>query len=268
MTDSAQPAVALTPGAVIQPLRGRNLIAIASGKGGVGKTWFSITLSQALSKMGRKVLLFDGDLGLANVDIQLGLMPERDLGAVIDRSATLEQVAQRYPAGGFEIVAGRSGSGSLASLTTQRLSELRNDLLAIAPKYDHVLLDCGAGIDRNVRVLSGPAGTTLVVTNDEPTAITDAYAFIKVTYATNPAADIRIIVNQATTPRDGERTYSTILKACENFLGKSPGLGGIIRRDPRVPDTIRHQSPLLTRSPNTEAAEDVERIAAVLAEPK
>lgn len=268
MTEAPNTATATAPVATIQPLRGRNLIAIASGKGGVGKTWFSITLSQALSKMGRKVLLFDGDLGLANVDIQLGLMPERDLGAVIDRSATLEQVAQRYPAGGFEIVAGRSGSGSLASLTTQRLSELRNDLLALAPKYDHVLLDCGAGIDRNVRVLSGPAGVTLVVTNDEPTAITDAYAFIKVTYATNPVADVRLIVNQANTQRDGERTFATIHKACENFLGKSPALGGIIRRDPRVPDSIRHQSPLLTRSPNTEAAEDVERIAAALAEPK
>lgn len=258
----------LAPSASIQPLRGRNLIAIASGKGGVGKTWFSISLSQALSRLGKRVLLFDGDLGLANVDIQLGLMPERDLGAVLDHSASMEQVAQRYPAGGFDIIAGRSGSGSLASLTTQRLSELRNDLLALAPKYDHVLLDCGAGIDRNVRVLSGPAGTTLVVTNDEPTAITDAYAFIKVTYATNPTADLRIIVNQAQTPRDGERTYSTILKACENFLGKSPLLGGIIRRDPRVPETIRHQTPLLTRSPSTEAAQDVEKIAAQLVSAK
>jgi flagellar biosynthesis protein FlhG len=259
-------ATSLTPN--VQPLRGKNVIAIASGKGGVGKTWFSITLSQALARMGRKVVLFDGDLGLANVDIQLGLMPERDLGAVIDRSATLEQVAQRYAAGGFDIIAGRSGSGSLASLTTQRLSELRNDLLAMAPKYDHVLLDCGAGIDRNVRVLSGPAGTTLVVTNDEPTAITDAYAFIKVTYATNPLADIRVIVNLASSPRDGERTYQTILKACENFLGKSPALGGIIRRDTRVPESIRNQTPILTRSPGSDAAEDVERIAALLAEPK
>jgi flagellar biosynthesis protein FlhG len=260
------PLASLTPN--VQPLRGKNVIAIASGKGGVGKTWFSITLSQALSRMGRKVVLFDGDLGLANVDIQLGLMPERDLGAVIDRSATLEQVAQRYAAGGFDIIAGRSGSGSLASLTTQRLSELRNDLLAMAPKYDHVLLDCGAGIDRNVRVLSGPAATTLVVTNDEPTAITDAYAFIKVTYATNPLADIRVIVNLAASPRDGERTYQTILKACENFLGKSPALGGIIRRDARVPEAIRNQTPILTRSPGSDAAEDVERIAALLAEPK
>lgn len=265
MNDAHQP---LTPTATIQPLRGRNMIAIASGKGGVGKTWLSISLSQALSRQGRKVLLFDGDLGLANVDIQLGLMPERDLGAVIDHSATMEQVAQRYPAGGFDIVAGRSGSGSLASLTTQRLSELRNDLLAIAPRYDHILLDCGAGIDRNVRVLSGPAGMTLVVTNDEPTAITDAYAFIKVTYATNPAADLRIVINQAPTLRDGERTYGTILKACENFLGKSPALGGIIRRDARVPETIRHQAPLLTRSPTSDAAEDVERIAVTLFEPR
>src|ERR1700722_7701865 len=107
-------------------LQCKNMIAIASGKGGVGKTWFSITLCNALAKRGKHVLLFDGDFGLANVDIQLGLTPERDLGAVIDGTSTLPAAITKYPEGGFDILAGRSGSGTLATLPTQKLSELRN----------------------------------------------------------------------------------------------------------------------------------------------
>ena len=113
--------------AKITQLRGHNVIAVASGKGGVGKTWFSITLTHALTKLGRNALLFDGDLGLANVDIQLGLMPKRDLGAVVDGRYSLQAAAERFPDGGFDIIAGRSGSGNLANLTVARLNELRND---------------------------------------------------------------------------------------------------------------------------------------------
>lgn len=248
----------------VTPLRGQNIVAIASGKGGVGKTWFAITLTHALARGGRRALLFDGDLGLANVDIQLGLMPKRDLGAVVDGMITLQTAAERYADGGFDIIAGRSGSGSLASLGTQRLIELRNDLLQLARSYDCVVVDLGAGVDRTVRQLAGPAGITLVVTTDEPTSLTDAYAFIKVTHARNPAADLRIVVNMASSVRDGERTYLTILKACQNFLKFSPPLAGIVRRDNRVREAIRHQVPLLTRSPASEAAHDVEAIAARL----
>ena len=96
-----------------KPLRGHNVVAVASGKGGVGKTWFSITLSHAMARMGRRTLLFDGDLGLANVDIQLGLTPKYDLGSVIEGRIDLQQATLRHD-GGFDILAGRSGSGSLS----------------------------------------------------------------------------------------------------------------------------------------------------------
>ena len=248
----------------VQPLHGANLIAVASGKGGVGKTWFAITLTHALARQGRRILLFDGDLGLANVDIQLGLTPKRDLAAVIDGKVSLGGAAERYDDGCFDIIAGRSGSGSLANLTTQRLNELRGELLGVAKQYDSVVVDLGAGVDRTVRQLSGPAGITLVVTTDEPTSLTDAYAFIKVTHATNPRADLRIVVNMAGSMRDGERTYVTILKACQNFLKYSPALAGIVRRDQKVRDTIRAQSPLLTRWPDADAATDVQAIATKL----
>src|SRR5688572_13751422 len=112
--------------------KAKNVIAVASGKGGVGKTWFAITLSHALAKAGRKTLLFDGDLGLANVDIQLGLTPDRDLGGVITGRIGLAQAASRYEEGGFDIVAGRSGTGSLATLPAQRLAQLGSEIVTVA----------------------------------------------------------------------------------------------------------------------------------------
>lgn len=241
--------------------RGRNVIAVASGKGGVGKTWFSITLAHAMAKLGKSVLLFDGDLGLANVDVQLGLMPKRDLNDVIRGRLALEHVIQRYEDGGFDIVAGRSGQASLSALPSQRLLMLRDQLLDVANKYDVVIVDLGAGVDRTVRLFAAAATKTLLVTTDEPTSLTDAYAFIKLGSAAGASKHVNVVVNMAQSTIEGEKTYKTLLKACENFLRLSPPLAGMVRQDPRVKDTIRHQTPILTRSPNTDAAEDVQKIA-------
>ena len=240
---------------------GNNIIAVASGKGGVGKTFFSITLAHALSKMGKRVLLFDGDLGLANVDVQLGLMPKRDLNDVIRGRLSLEKVVQTYEDGDFDIIAGRSGQASLSALPSQRLSLLRDQLIDISSKYDVVIIDLGAGVDRTVRMLSAAATRTLLVTTDEPTSLTDAYAFIKLGSAAGMSRKVSIVINQAASASDGEKTYKTLLKACENFLKLTPPLAGLVRHDPRVKESIRHQTPILTRSPNSEAAADVEKIA-------
>lgn len=243
--------------------RGTNIIAVASGKGGVGKTFFSITLTQALTRMGKRVLLFDGDLGLANVDVQLGLMPKRDLNDVIRGRLSLDKVIQPYEDGGFDIIAGRSGQASLSALPSQRLAMLRDQLLEVSDNYDVVVIDLGAGVDRTVRMFSAMATRTLLVTTEEPTSLTDGYAFIKLGSAAGMSKNVSIVVNQAQSASEGEKTYKTLLKACENFLRLSPPLAGMVRSDPRVRETIRHQTPLLTRSPNTEAASDVEKIAKV-----
>lgn len=241
--------------------RGKNLIAVASGKGGVGKTWFSITLSHALAQAGKKVLLFDGDLGLANVDVQLGLMPKRDLNDVIRGRLGLDKVIQRYEEGGFDIVAGRSGQASLSALPSQRLVLLRDQLLEVANSYDVVVMDLGAGVDRTVRMFSATATKTLLVSTDEPTSLTDAYAFIKLGSAAGMSKNISIVINQAASALEGERTYKTLLRACENFLRLSPPMAGMVRHDAKVKDTIRHQTPILIRSPNADAATDVQKIA-------
>ncbi len=251
---STVPSIAASAGS--KP-NGRRMIAVASGKGGVGKTWFAITLSHALAKEGRKTLLFDGDLGLANVDIQLGLMPKHDLGAVIAGKLPLNQAPIPFEDGGFDIIAGRSGSGNLANLTMNRLNTLGEDLLLLSSIYDHVVLDLGAGVERTVRNLTTHVDTVLVVTTDEPTALTDAYAFIKLTHMERPEQDIRVVINMANSTREGERTYNTILKACQGFLKFSPPLAGVIRRDVKVRETIRSQTSILVRFPNTEAAVDV-----------
>lgn len=259
MTEGSPATISRLPGAGAQPLA--NVIAVASGKGGVGKTWFSITLSHAMANLGQRTLLFDGDLGLANVDIQLGLMPNRDLTAVVEGTSTLKGAAQRFADGGFDIIAGRSGSGGLAGLSQQRLGDLRGAIADLSADYDRIVLDLGAGLERPIRMLAVQAGAILVVTTDEPTALTDAYAFIKTIRAARPAADLRVVVNMARTLREGQRTYETLLKACRNFLKFNPPLVGIIRQDRMVRDAIRSQTALLRRAPSSDAAKDVEKIA-------
>ena len=241
--------------------KGRNLIAVASGKGGVGKTWFSITLAHALSLLKQKTLLFDGDLGLANIDIQLGLMAKYDLGSVVSGKLTLNQVVQQCPKGHFDVIAGRSGSAGLASMPIGRLQILGEDLCLLASSYNKVILDMGAGVEKPVRILSGLAEKIIVVCTDEPTSLTDAYAFIKIMTMQYPKSKINVVINQANSLREGQRTYDTLQKACINFLKITPPLLGIIRRDTRVRDAIRNQTPIIMRYPTSEAAEDVIAIA-------
>jgi len=265
MTTTEAPTLAPRP---TVRAKGRNVVAVASGKGGVGKTWFSITLAHALARAGQRVLLFDGDLGLANVDIQLGLMPKSDLGSVVAGRQTLNQALTSYPEGGFDIIAGRSGSGTLANIPLSRLQMLGDDLVVLAGNYDRVVVDLGAGVEKTTRNFSQQAGTIMVVTTDEPTSLTDAYAFIKVTHMDRPGTDMRIVVNMANSTREGERIYNTLLKACEGFLKISPPLAGVIRRDLKVREAIRNQTPIMTRSPNAEAAADVEAIVQRLIRPR
>jgi len=242
-----------------------NIIAIASGKGGVGKTWISSTMAHVFANSGRKALLFDGDIGLANVDVQLGLSPDIDLSDVFSGKATLAQAVTHYPDGNFDIIAGRSGSGSLAALRTEKIESLRAELEALAKSYDVVLLDLGAGVEQQVQALAKLAKKCMIIVTDEPTSLTDAYAFIKILrMQTNAIPDIQIIVNMAENSRKGMKTFGALKNACENFLKFAPKLAGIIRRDPKVKKAIQSQKPLLTLSGKTVAAADIAAIAVKL----
>lgn len=262
---TVQTAIRLVPA---QPAPLGRTAAIASGKGGVGKTWFATTLAHALARQGRRVLLFDADLGLANIDIQLGLAPTHDLASVVSGTVPLARAITAFAPGGFDVLAGSSGSGTLSTMDSTALERLLMALGAAAEGYDHVLLDLGAGLDRGVRRMAAWVDTLLVVATEEPTSLTDAYATLKLHAADRPGGDARLVVNQVTTPGAGERTAATLARACNAFLGRAPVLAGYIRRDPHVQDAIRRQAPLLVRHPNCQASLDVEAVAAGLLAPR
>ncbi len=247
----------------------RKLITIASGKGGVGKTWVSTSLAHALAHLGKKTLLFDGDFGLANVDIQLGIVPAKDLGNYISCDASLSEIITRYTDSsgyGFDVLPGKSGSGALGSLSRELLLRLKSGLTALAASQDYVVLDLAAGIDPSVTTLSSHQGLIIVVMTSDPTSLTDAYAFIKLTRMRNPAANIKIVVNNVDNKRDGNRAYEAIKKACEGFLKISPPLLGMIKQDAKVVDAIRSQMPILTRHPYSEASHNIKNLAAAIIE--
>ena len=242
------------------------LVAIASGKGGVGKTWFSVTLAHALAMQAHRVLLVDGDLGLANVDIQLGMMPKLDLGHLLAGSHGADAVIMKVPKSGFDLLPGRSGVGTFSALDEPALNAVVRLLHESSANYDMLLLDCGAGVDRTAQKLVELADTVLLVITEDPTSLTDAYAVLKLLMlAREPAGlDVRVVVNMAGSPAAGLRAYETLANAANGFLRFRPKLAGVIRRDDRVKDAIRRQSLLLARTPQSIAGHDVEHIANLL----
>lgn len=240
------------------------IIAIASGKGGVGKTWLSISLAHYLAKQGKKTLLFDGDLGLANVDIQLGLAPEVDLGHYFAGQKNFSDLIMRDPEDAFDIIPGGSGQHNLANLTTQDADKILFALKALRNVYDVILLDLAAGVYETILRLTATCDQTLMVINQEPTSLTDAYAFIKLRAKAGYSDHIGLVVNQATKNTEAERAYFQLQKACKAFLNINPEDWGFVRQDTKVREAIQNQTSILTRSPTCKAAEDIEKLGQIV----
>jgi flagellar biosynthesis protein FlhG len=243
-----------------------NLIAIASGKGGVGKTWAAASLAQALGFCGQRTLLIDGDLGLANVDVQLGLSPEGDLAdAIAGRRPFTDCVTAvaggAGARGGFDVLAGRSGSAVLANLNPEEWSRMLRGVAAMSGFYDTVIADLGAGVDAAVITLAQSAGAVYVVVTDEPTSMTDAYALIKRLSQAGRTSEIKLLVNMANDHAEGRRTAATLIRAAQGFLNLELPVAGIVRRDPKVREAIRRQQPFLARFPQSSAAVDITAMA-------
>lgn len=255
----AQPSPRIAPASII---------AVASGKGGVGKTFMAITMASAFAQSGKRTLLVDGDLGLANVDVQLGIAPETDLAAVVSGWVELDDAVTPVDGGaaegGFDVLPGRSGSGALAELTPEEVSRLAAGLSALALQYDHVVVDLGAGIEANCMRLARAADKALMVITDEPTSMTDAYAFIKVLRGYAPTVEPLICINQANNRAAGQRTYEAMARACQTFLGFRPQLAGIVMRDAKVRDAIRCQKTLISTDKSAQPIQDAIAIAQML----
>ncbi|MGI9433471.1 MAG: AAA family ATPase [Geminicoccaceae bacterium] len=241
------------------------MVAVGSGKGGVGKTWLAICLAHALSRTGLRTLLVDSDVGLANVDVQLGLAKGRDLAAVLAAGEPLSRCLYSDPVTGMDIIAGRSGAGRPTAPVQLWSERLVAELQALHDGYDIIVVDLPSGIDQGVCRLMKAADDKVVITTDEPTALTDAYALIKLTRKLDPDVVPKVAINFADNHRGGQATLEGFARVCERFLSLQPQPLGVIRRDRHVADAIGRQKPLLVCHPESDAAQDVSNAAKAIA---
>ena len=247
------------------------VVAITSGKGGVGKTFVSANLAAALAKRGNRVLVIDADLGLANLDVVLNLYPKVTLHDVFLGKAKLEEAVIRAP-GGFSVLLAGSGLVEYSRLT----AEVRDDFLRLmnklTPNFDIVLLDTGAGISDVVLFAVSLASEVLVVSTPEPTSLTDAYATIKVLSAQQKRQTIRLVVNQAARMGDGRAITTQLQQVLDRFVPSEPGRQlrlihmGNIPADPQVRQAIMRRQLLMQSMPGCPAGLAVSQLALKLQE--
>ncbi|MEI8169169.1 MAG: MinD/ParA family protein [Rhodoferax sp.] len=245
------------------------VLAVTSGKGGVGKTFVSANLAAALAKRGHRVLVLDADLGLANLDVVLNLYPKLTLHDVFTGKAKLEEAIVRAP-GGFSVLLAGSGMVEYSRLTP----EVRDDFLRIMggliPHYDIVLLDTGAGISDVVLFAVSLASEVIVVATPEPTSLTDAYATIKVLVAQQKRQNIRMVINQTARLGDGRAITTQLQQVLDRFVKTEPGRPlrlihmGDIPSDPSVRQAVMRRQLLMQSTPGCPAALAISQLAGKL----
>lgn len=242
---------------------GLRLLAVTSGKGGVGKTNLAVNLALAFLELGQPVLLVDADLGLANTDLLLGAEPRYHLGHVLRGQARLAEAVYRGPEG-LRLLSGGVALEDLAGLPPEQILSFISQLPDLAGRGDLVLLDTGAGLGGHVRAFLAAAPEVLVVTTPEPTALADAYASIKVLSREHPESTVYLVVNQADNPREAREAAHTLSRVARRYLGMNVQELGYIPRDPAVPRSVREKRPFLLAAPNAPASVAVRQVAARL----
>jgi len=265
------PAVADSASGAVR--RGR-ILAVTSGKGGVGKTFLSANLAAALARRGKRVLVLDADLGLANLDVVLNLFPKVTLHDVFTGKNTLEEAILPAP-GGFSVLLAGSGLVEYSRLTPEIREQLVQIIDVVAPRFDHIILDTGAGISDVVLYAVSMADEVLVIATPEPTSMTDAYAVIKVLATQQQRQQIRLVVNQVNRAGDGRVIRGQLQLVSDRFVTPllPPGsaaprldLVGEIPLDPAVRESVKRRQLLLELMPGCAAAQGIEAIAARLDE--
>jgi len=237
------------------------VITVTSGKGGVGKSNITLGLALALSKLGRKVLIWDADLGLANIDVLLGLKTTSTIHDLLNGNKTLSEIIIDGP-GGLKIMPAASGILELGELSEGQKQRLLSEFDDWDEELDYLLIDTAAGIGSNVIYFNLAAQERIVVLTNEPTSITDAYALIKVLNTRYQLSNFHILPNQVGGPKEAKSIFELLSSVAENNLNQvSLHFIGYIPRDESVIASVRAQKPFLLAKPDSEASQKVIEIA-------
>lgn len=236
------------------------VIAVSSGKGGVGKTNVSVNLAVSLALEGKEVMLLDADMGLANIDVLLGLNPEYDLSHVISGERTLEEVIVRGPSN-LKIVPSSSGISKMANLSSMQQAGLINAFSELGHVIDVLVIDTGAGISDSVINFCRASQEVVVVVCDEPASITDAYALIKVLSREHNVERFQILANMAHTAHEGRELYHKLSKATDRFLDVMLTFMGTIPYDLKLRKAVQHQRAVVEAFPRCPSSLALKRIA-------
>lgn len=241
------------------------VIAVTSGKGGVGKTNLALGLAITLARAGYGVMLMDGDMGLANVDVVLGISPQYDLSHVVRGEKDLGEIVTEGPYG-LKIIPGGSGISAFANLDPLTLTRLFKEVTLLDQTMDYLFIDTGAGISNQVMPYLLSSREILLVTTPEPTALADAYSLIKVFYQNHGRGKIGVIVNMTKNRQEGSGAARRLQNAARSFLDLDmvPEFLGSVSYDPAIQNAVSQRTSYVVASPGSPAALDTVRIASDL----
>lgn len=244
-----------------QQIRKTQIITITSGKGGVGKSNFALNFALSLLRYNKKVLVFDVDVGFANIDLLMGFSPKQTIINMIEERLSIWEIIEKGPCG-LEMIAGGSGFSQVFQLDEEKMEHFFEQLSELQGYVDYIILDTGAGLSPDSLRYITAADEVILVTTPEPTSYMDAYAVLKSVHHYDPALTFKLIINRCTSIREGRQTFNKLHMVANQFLNKEIYSLGFIPEDAKVHRAVKEQTPFVLEYPESKAAQAIKEITA------